>query len=199
MSQAAPAKHGGLGGFLAHLTADDPDGITFRDKLMALGSIVGGNGGEAQTYLQSRRAEAAKQKALDQAKDMKRKQAQAFFGAMRPDGSLDLAKYAQLAGDAFDAGDASKIYKDLAPSYEFVTPGPGGVFMGNKATGKGSEVVPPRPTKPEKDPPGISHDAAGTRVLDKLSIEGQKQIYGGRAEEAARYRAAPPWPSARNG
>jgi hypothetical protein len=59
LTPAQSPPQGGLRGFLSGLTATDPtSGITFRDKLMALGQIMQGDTKGAQSYLQSARQNA---------------------------------------------------------------------------------------------------------------------------------------------
>lgn len=75
---AGSPSQNGMGGLLSRLMAPSEDGITFNDKLMALGHILKGQGDEAGKYLENRRAALEKGAAADQkTKDAEAKQKQA--------------------------------------------------------------------------------------------------------------------------
>jgi hypothetical protein len=57
-----PPAGGGLRGLLARVTAPDPSGLTFGDKLFAVGSSLKGDSAAAGRYLATRNAALSKQK-----------------------------------------------------------------------------------------------------------------------------------------
>ena len=81
-------------GFLGRLTATDPNGVTFRDKLMALGSILKGDNEGATKYLENQQAKAMQLRQAVMARNMASIQAQAFAKSFRDDGTFDPRAYA---------------------------------------------------------------------------------------------------------
>src|SRR4051812_26102489 len=61
--EAEAPEGGGLRGLLARVTAPDPSGLTFGDKLFAVGSSLKGDTAAVGRYLNTRNAALVKQKA----------------------------------------------------------------------------------------------------------------------------------------
>jgi hypothetical protein len=111
-SDPAAAAHGVEGaekpGLLQRLMATSPDGLTFQDKLMAMGSILKGDSGGAQQYIAGQRGAALKANSLAEQKALLAKRSAAFNKAMAS-GKFDPGVYAAESADAFDPDDAAHL------------------------------------------------------------------------------------------
>ena len=130
--QAAPAPVSALDdtpeppaqpqGFLSRLTQTTPDGLTFGDRLTALGSILKGDSAGARDFLQNQRANADVLKQRADKKATATASLAALRGAMNPDGTMDWQKYlAALPGEG-DPSTAIKLAEATRPEWkEFST------------------------------------------------------------------------------
>jgi hypothetical protein len=124
--EGAPPAKSGLGGLLSRLTATDPSGVTFANKLMAAGSMLKGQGGQAMDYLQQQRDTALKQRLLARSMASKQAQAQAFYQMAQQDKSGRLAKMAPFVaamGPDFDLGELAKAKDLIAPKNVYQSSG----------------------------------------------------------------------------
>lgn len=137
--------------FLSRLTATTPDGLTFQDRLMALGSILHGDGAGAQNYLQQQRTNATAQTKLAKA-DADRQKMAAAFKAAYAGGKFDPQVYANMAGSEFNPSDLEALAK-AGGEQKFLT-SRGSIFLGNATQG----TMKPLYTAPNKLPFGWDVD-----------------------------------------
>jgi hypothetical protein len=192
-AQAAPPKDADGGpamsyqdnpapqGFLAKLTATDPNGVTFNDKLMALGQILQGDPTGAQGYLEKQQDKVMQQRAIALKQQIASQQAQAFANNMRPDGSLDMAGYARDSAGAFDPDQAVKMRTAFDPKRQIITTREGGVYTYDPVTNRAEQMFAPQAPKP---PPLMKFDENGDLVVDPAQIQAKAQV----ARDAAKAR-----------
>ena len=139
-TQAAPTS------FLDRLGAPSPDGVSFRDRLFAVGAGLQGDTSGAASYLQNARNNA--ERLADKAKlqnDQARKAA--AFKAAWVGGKFDAGVYAQMAGDALDASDVASFDRAFNPTGSFQSAGGGGLYYTNPSDHTATQVVAPPPRK----------------------------------------------------
>lgn len=141
------APQSGFKGLLGRLTSPDPSGITFSDKLNAIGSILQGHSDQADKYMADRRASIVKQqeeaqKLKDAAEKVaEAKQATADLSASYKDGIFHPEIYTQLRAQ-HQGGIDDKVLSAIYPaSVPKIVP----------VTGKNGEVTLVR----ENAPPGV--------------------------------------------
>ena len=160
-AEAAPAPgsaHGflsGLGDVLKRATATTADGLTFGDRLQAIGSILQGDTPGAQAYLKDRRDEASKQKLQVRQQAMLKERAQAFRDAIQPDGSINFKTLMSEGSDALEPDDIAKLYGAFGlskrhTSFRTPLPGPGGAVSFDERKGTSTRIA--DPTTPKHDP-----------------------------------------------
>jgi hypothetical protein len=178
-------------GFLSRLTATDPQsGLTFRDKLMALGQIMQGDTKGAQSYLQNQRANYLQQRQVALKLAISQAQSAAFRKAYT-NGRFDPAVYAaNLPGAAFDADDLTKIYTGLDPKKQLVPLRTGGAVPWDPSLG---EAGAPIGVPPEKQPTGVwINPVTNAREADPAQVSFQQQVASAKGEQARETKAEVP-------
>jgi hypothetical protein len=155
---ADSASRSGLGGLLDRLGKPDSRGLTFSDKLFASGSILKGDSGGAASYIQNQRQMADTLSERTRARDIAKRGAAAFKGAMRPDGTVDFQKLIEGYGDDLDPSKAVELATSLAPKSSVMSTANGGLSdvtrpaFGGPATAR--ELIAGTPKEPPKFIPG---------------------------------------------
>jgi hypothetical protein len=172
---AVPAQ-GGLRGLLSKLTATGADGVTFGNKINALGQILQGQGGQASAGIQQLRDNAVKQKLMQQAMASKQAQSVAFANLVKNNPRLaSLGPLSEAMGSQFDLDEFSKARDLLAPKSTYMN--------------AGSDIVETDEANPghvlysshEKPPPLMKWDPITKRnVIDEDQIRAQVRAYGGK-------------------
>ena len=184
---AAPDAPAAPQGLLGRLTATTPDGISFNDKLMALGSILKGDSSGAQKYLETRRESYTKtQEAQQKVADAATKQAALQQGAKdlaastNPDNTINVQKYFQLraaAGQLPDDKIVSAIYSPNLPKNVVTTGKNGGFDVVRENAPAG---VNPLVYEKKGDPPllpgyRLKADGSGVELIPGVA-EGKEQM-----------------------
>lgn len=172
-------------GFLGRLTATSPNGVTFNDRLMALGQILQGNSEGASDFIERQQAKALQLRQAVMARNMGRIQAQAFAKAFRDDGSFDPQAYALWSGAAFDPKQAAELQAQYGPKYNFFTTRPGAVIAGNERTGEGAQVL-AAPISPADFNNPVIQGPDGQPVVNKARVDYEKAISGFKGDQAVR-------------
>lgn len=102
-------------GLLERLRTPNDSGVSWADKLYAIGGVLGGDSAGGMQYLQGKQKDARAQKLLDQAKADHAAKNAAFRAAYK-DGRFDPAAYAAALGSAdVDPSDIAQLSKTFAP------------------------------------------------------------------------------------
>lgn len=144
-SGAPPAKKGllsGLGDRLKHVTDTDKEGVTFGDKLFAMGSILQGDSAGGANYLQGRRNAAEKRMLRDEETRLRKGGAANIARNWGKDG-LNVGGYLQGQADiggGVDLGDILRAQEAAQPHWQALTPAGGGMMLFNPRTRETQEV-----------------------------------------------------------
>jgi hypothetical protein len=201
---ATPPLQSGIHGFLSRLTAPDPDGVTFNDKLMAMGSILQGDSKGAASYLQQQRKNASATVAAKQKlQDSLDKQKAAQEAANDLAANTDAKGYINMQGYFRDRAAHGGLPDDkvIAATYAHNIPDPK-----VSDTSAGPVVTPdvrnPTPGSgvltyqtPPKIPLGFQKNADGTGLVPTPGGPADPTYQGARTGAQAAARAAHPMPS----
>lgn len=196
------------GGLLSNFLNTDESGISGRDRMFALGSILQGDSGGAQSYLSGQAAQAQAMRDRQRREELERAGMEALSGSIDDRGNFDMRQYmTKVRQLGIDPSSGLQMAQSLAPKVSTMTPGAGGLIevtqgpFGGPSTTR--TLVEGKPNIPDA-PTGQRWNAAkGAFEVDPVALDWWRQTHpqkpvsagrggGGRAGGKAKAAIPPP-------
>lgn len=190
------------GGLLSGFLNTDESGISGRDRLFAMGSILQGDSGGAQTYLQGQRTAATAANDRKRRDELERGGLEALNSAFDERGNFDMPRYlAKVRQLGLDPSAGLKMAESLAPKISLQNAGGGGLYEVTQGPFGGGastrELVAPQAKAPGRlmQDPETGEWVPNPAYADAIEAEARARRTGappvGRGGGGGRSRAAP--------